>query len=65
MKKEKRKTLTYYGKPSIRKKAIRMAKKDGKAFGELVDNLLERHVLQIPSIDLNHEFSMVVGPSPD
>lgn len=37
---EKKKTFTYYGTPSTRAKAAAKAEKEGMAFGELVDGLL-------------------------
>lgn len=41
MSKEKRKTYTYYGTGSIKEKATKKAEKEGMAFGELVDGLLD------------------------
>lgn len=41
--KSKKKTLTYYGAPAIRKKAMAKAKKEGLSFGEKVDQLLQAY----------------------
>lgn len=38
--KEAKKTITYYGTPSVRNKAAVKADKEGMTFGELVDGLL-------------------------
>lgn len=43
MKREVKKTFTYSGKPSVRKKAARKAEKEGFTFSEKVEQLLEAY----------------------
>ena len=43
MKREVKQTFTYSGKPSVRKKAVSKAKKEGFTFSEKVEQLLEAY----------------------
>lgn len=76
MKREKSQTFTYSGKPSVRKKAIRKASKEGLKFSEVVEALLNEYIRRpewksvetgerIPAVTLLHEFSGTSGPSLD
>lgn len=49
MKREKRKTFTYSGKPSVRKAAMKRAKSEGLIFSELVEKLLIEYAEEIPA----------------
>jgi hypothetical protein len=43
MKKEKKKTFTYSGRPSVKKKAFKRAKKGGTTLSEVIDAYLEEY----------------------
>lgn len=42
--KEVKRTFTYSGKPSLKDKATRKAKKEGRSFSEKIDQLLEEYL---------------------